>query len=75
MIGSGDGRPASQLQDAVNQSCHELEKRVAEWKELASGAASASTPNAFTTANVYLRDHNLALIPALGEAPTAPACK
>lgn len=32
MIGSGDARPAAALQSGVDQSCKELEKRLAQWQ-------------------------------------------
>ena len=70
MISEGDGRPAGALVDAVNQSCKELAKRVAEWKDL---AGSPSSP--LTAGNIYLHDHKLAAVPALTDPPSPPSCK
>ena len=69
MIGEGDGRPASALVIAVQQSCDELSKRVAAWKELAGSPGSL-----LTAANIYLHDHHLDPLPRLGDIPPAPAC-
>jgi hypothetical protein len=70
MMSEGDARPAGALVEAVNQSCQELQKRSTEWKAL---SGSPSSP--LESANIYLHDHNLAPLPALGAAPTPPACK
>src|SRR5437763_1294798 len=53
MIGSGDGRPASQLVDAVRQSCETLAQRYSALKELSGSAGSLNQ------ANIFLRDHHL----------------
>jgi len=42
MIESGDARPAAALQSGVDQSCHQLQKRLAQWQELQSGLAKTN---------------------------------
>lgn len=68
MIGSGDGRPAGALVDAVHDTCQALGKRLAQWKELVDSPS-------FAAANTYLQEHKLAPLPNLPGPPAAPACK
>ena len=67
-LGPSDGRPASALVDAVNDSCHQLEKRTAQWRELTAGSS-------LSAANNYLQEHKLAPLPAMTAPPTASTCK
>jgi hypothetical protein len=66
MIESGDARPAAALQSGVEQSCRDLGKRLAQWKELQSGALAA--------ANGMLQKKGLAVLPAMN-LPEGPGCQ
>lgn len=66
MIGSGDARPAAELQNSVDHSCAELSKRLAQWKEVQSGLLAS--------ANTVLQKNNQLPLPPMENLPQAPAC-
>lgn len=66
MVESGDARPAAPLQDAVEQSCQTLTKRVAEWREV--------NEKKIGPVNELLKKNNLALLPVAASVASAPGC-
>ena len=66
MIESGDARPAAALQSGVEQSCRDLGKRLAQWRELESGT--------LVTANGMLQKKGLAVLPGM-KVPEGPRCQ
>jgi photosystem II stability/assembly factor-like uncharacterized protein len=66
MVGSGDTRPAALLQAGVDQSCKDLAKRVAQWREL--------NQQKIAPANTLLQKYNLAPVPVEANIPAGPGC-
>jgi photosystem II stability/assembly factor-like uncharacterized protein len=66
MIESGDSRPAAALQSGVDQSCQELNKRLAQWKELQGGSQQS--------ANAMLQKNGRAMLPTMTSIPVGPSC-
>lgn len=65
MIESGDARPAAALQSGVDQSCHQLAKKLAQWQEMQPALANA---------NRTLRKNKLPSLPVMQTVPATPAC-
>jgi hypothetical protein len=66
MIESGDARPAALLQQAVDQSCQALAKRVTQWRDF--------NQQKIAPVNALLQRQNLSPLPAAANIPTAPPC-
>ena len=66
MVESGDARPAAPLQDAVEQSCQTLTKRVGEWREV--------NEKKISPVNELLKKNSLAALPVAGQITSAPSC-
>jgi photosystem II stability/assembly factor-like uncharacterized protein len=66
MIESGDARPAALLQQAVDQSCQALAKRVTQWRDL--------NQQKIAPVNALLQRQNLSPLPVAANIPTAPPC-
>jgi len=67
MIESGDARPATLLQDGVDQSCMELEERLKQWRELNQQKIPAT--------NALLQKQNLPALPTASKIPPGPTCE
>ena len=67
MIESGDARPATLLQDGVDQSCMELEERLKQWRELNQQKIPAT--------NALLQKQNLPALPTASKIPPGPKCE
>ena len=67
MIESGDARPATLLQEGVDQSCEQLAGRLKQWGE----------PNQqkIPAVNALLQKQNLPALPVAAKIPTAPKCE
>ncbi|MGE5114211.1 MAG: VPS10 domain-containing protein [Acidobacteriaceae bacterium] len=65
MIESGDARPAAALESGVDQSCHQLAKRLAQWQAMQPALANANTT---------LGKNKLPALPVIQTVPAAPAC-
>ena len=67
MIESGDARPADPLLEGVRQSCQDLVKRLAQWRE----ANSQNIP----AVNILLKRYGLAPLPVVTGIPADPSCE
>lgn len=66
MIESGDSRPAAALQSGVDQSCQQLGKRLAQWRELQAGAMAST--------NALLQKGGQQPLPVMSKIPMGPNC-
>jgi hypothetical protein len=66
MIESGDARPAALLQAGVDQSCQDLAKRLAQWREL--------NQQKILPVSTLLQKQNLSPLPGAANIPAAPGC-
>ena len=66
MVESGDAKPAAPLQEAVEQSCDDLTKRLAEWKD--------TNQNKIAPVNDLLTKNNLPQLPIVANPTAAPNC-
>ncbi len=67
MVETSDARPASPLQEGVQQHCQALTKRLAQWHEL--------NEKKIEPVNMLLHQHNLEALPQASGIPTAPGCE
>jgi photosystem II stability/assembly factor-like uncharacterized protein len=66
MVESGDARPAALLGAGVDQSCQDLAKRLAQWRDL--------NQQKIAPANILLQKYNLAPVPVSTDIPASPGC-
>jgi hypothetical protein len=66
MVESGDARPAALLKAGVDQSCQDLTKRLAQWREL--------NQQKIMPVNTLLQKYSLAPVPVSTNIPAAPGC-
>jgi len=66
MIESGDARPAALLEAGVGQSCQDLAKRLAQWRDL--------NQQKIPPVNTLLQKYNLAPLPVAANIAVAPEC-
>jgi len=67
MVETSDARPASPLQEGVQQHCQALTKRLAQWHEL--------NEKKIEPVNMLLHQHNLEALPQASGIPPAPGCE
>jgi hypothetical protein len=67
MIESGDARPATLLETSVEQSCQNVGKRLAQWRDL--------NQQKISPVNAVLQKYNTAALPVVSNIPAAPACQ
>lgn len=67
MVQSSDERPAVALQDGVDQSCQDLSKRLAQWREL--------NAQKIQPVNLLLQKYGLAPLRVAANIPASPSCK
>ncbi len=66
MLENGDGRPAAMLLTVVDQHCHQLSQRLAQWRE---------SNQSITALNPQLQKYNLASLPVASDIPADPPCR
>jgi len=68
MIQSGDAAPSQTAESALDESCANLNKNIAAWRDLAG--------QGFAAVNALLAKYNLAPLPAPASVPaTVDACR
>jgi photosystem II stability/assembly factor-like uncharacterized protein len=67
MVESGDARPAALLKGGVDQSCQDLTKRLAQWREL--------NQQKIVPVNALLQKYNLGPLESVTNIPATPGCE